>query len=57
MITGDFDRYGHNWRTFFKKNCLGRKIMRCHENGEIIVEVGGNMWLNIQDISVIRSKL
>ncbi|MBC8420908.1 MAG: hypothetical protein H8E10_20195 [Desulfobacterales bacterium] len=53
MITDEFDIYGHSWGSFFEKMDKNRKIMNCRQNEEIIVEVGENMCLTVQNISVI----
>ena len=53
IITEGFDIYGYNWRTFFERIDKDGKIVSCWQNGEIIVEVGGNMCLTVQNISVI----
>jgi len=45
--------FEHNWRTFLKKMQKDRKIMSSRQNGKIIIEVGGNMCLTVQNISVI----
>jgi hypothetical protein len=53
MITGGFDRYGHNWRSFLKKSHKDRKILGRRQNGEIIIEFEGKMCLTVQNISDI----
>jgi len=52
MITEGFDKYGHNWRTFFEKIDKNKK-MSCWQKGGIIVEVRGNMCLTVQNVSII----